>query len=1126
MAEAVVGELEFVADDSRAGFRLQRLEVYNWGTFDKRPWVVPINGRNGLLTGEIGSGKSTLVDAVTTLLVPSHRVAYNKAAGAETRERSLETYMLGYYKSERSDHSGSSKPVALRDKTSYSAILGVFHNEGYGQTVTLAQVFWFRSLEGPPARLYVAIDADLSIAEDFVNFDGSMPTLSRRLRNRGAQTSNTYPEYGAWFRRRFGIDNDQALDLFHQTVSMKSVGNLTDFVRSHMLQPFDVEARITSLIDHFEDLDRAHDAVLTAKRQIELLTPILADVDRYQTQGQQADDLRADRDALESYMQAERVRLLGTRLASLTADLTKKQAAVADADAARRELQSDVERLKGSIAASGGGRLEQLRNDIATKTTERARRRERAEEYGHRLDQLSRSHPEDRDQFIQTARSLDELRGSLDQQSADLSTDKAVVGGEFANGRTNHDELQAEIDDLRQRRSNIPAAQIRLRQVLCDALSLSAEDLPFVGEHVQVRQSASNWEPAAERVLHNFGLSLLVADDHYSRVAAWVDETNLRGRLVYFRVKPDTNQQSQTAASDPDSLVRKLEIKHDSGFYEWIERELIRRFDYVCCDDQARFRKERRAITATGQIKGGGGRHEKDDRHHIGDRRRFVLGWTNDEKIAALDAERTTLEAELGRLGARLTDIDTAEGELRAKRDAVAALGTYQTYDDIDWRSLATTIDDLQRQVAELEASSDVLRRLQEELSATEHRRTDADERWQRLVGDAADIRSRVAADEEHRAEAQAALDLPETEVHRRRYEAVAVHLKAELDGRPLQLRSVGSIESTVRTRLQNEIDAIDKRLGRLQDRIVTAMNAYRADYPAETAEVDASVEAGEEFRSMLVELTDDGLPRFEEQFKELLNTNTIREVAGFQSQLSREAAIISERIGVINNSLTQIDYNPGRYIALVADPTTDSEVREFRRELRACTEGSLNESADELYSDTKFEQVKAIIERLKGRTGLTEADRRWTAKVTDVRNWFLFAASERWQEDDSEHELYTDSSGKSGGQKEKLAYTILAASLAYQFGLEWGEARSRSFRFVAIDEAFGRGSDESAQYGLQLFERLNLQLLIVTPLQKIHIIEPFVSSVGFVDNSDGRSSKLRTLTIAEYRAEKARRAG
>ena len=75
----------------------------------------------------------------------------------------------------------------------------------------------------------------------------------------------------------------------------------------------------------------------------------------------------------------------------------------------------------------------------------------------------------------------------------------------------------------------------------------------------------------------------------------------------------------------------------------------------------------------------------------------------------------------------------------------------------------------------------------------------------------------------------------------------------------------------------------------------------------------------------------------------------------------------------------------------------------------------------------------------------------------------------------------------------------------------------------MVIDEAFGRGSDESAQYGLQLFQKLNLQLLIVTPLQKIHIIEPFVASVGFVHNEEGRDSQLRMLSIEEYRAEKDR---
>ncbi|MGH3157136.1 MAG: hypothetical protein ACRDNF_11235 [Streptosporangiaceae bacterium] len=50
------------------------------------------------------------------------------------------------------------------------------------------------------------------------------------------------------------------------------------------------------------------------------------------------------------------------------------------------------------------------------------------------------------------------------------------------------------------------------------------------------------------------------------------------------------------------------------------------------------------------------------------------------------------------------------------------------------------------------------------------------------------------------------------------------------------------------------------------------------------------------------------------------------------------------------------------------------------------------------------------------------------------------------------------------------------------------------------------------------MVRRLGLQLLIVTPLQKIHVIEPYVSAVGFVDNPDSNYSRLQTLTIEEYK--------
>jgi uncharacterized protein YPO0396 len=288
---------------------------------------------------------------------------------------------------------------------------------------------------------------------------------------------------------------------------------------------------------------------------------------------------------------------------------------------------------------------------------------------------------------------------------------------------------------------------------------------------------------------------------------------------------------------------------------------------------------------------------------------------------------------------------------------------------------------------------------------------------------------------------------------------------------------------------------------------------------------MDVSVQARGEFRAFHDRVARDDLPKFEADFKRLLNTETIRELAAFHTWLRHQAEQIGTRVDRINEALGAIDYSPGHYITLVREATVNQEVRDFRADLRRATTDLLG-SDDDHYTEQRFADVQRIIERFRGREAHADSDRAWTRRVTDVRNWFSFAASERDRETDVEREHYRDSDGKSGGQKEKLAYTILAASLAYQFGLEWGAQRSRDFRFAVIDEAFGRGSDASTRYALELFAKLGLQLLIVTPLQKVHIIEPYVHAIGFVDNPEGNYSRLQTLTIEEFHEERGRQRG
>ncbi|MFW6380020.1 MAG: ATP-binding protein, partial [Halorhodospira sp.] len=1002
---------DFSAAPGGAGFRLSRLEVLNWGTFHEKVYTLRPEEANALLTGDIGSGKSTLVDAITTLLVPPKRVAYNKAAGAEAKERTLRSYVLGHYKTERGEEGVTARSVALRDAGYYTVLLAVFHNPGMAHTVTVAQVLWLRDPQGTPERLYVVADRDLAITRDFAGFGCDINDLKKRLRGQPqVETFDAFTRYEGAFRRRLGIDSDQALELFSQTVSMKSVGNLTDFVRAHMLEAFPVEERIQALVRHFEDLNRAHDAVRTAREQIEALEPLVAECDRHDALTAEVADLRRAREALGAYFAGIKGELLDKRLAQHDTQIQRLHNRVAQLDRSYAEQQGQRDELKQAIADNGGDRLERLKAEITRKGEEKERRSASARTYNELTRALGLPEAESAEVFHANQQAAAGEREAAEEALTRLQNEQTDAQVAMRDLRSELNNVESELESLRQRRSNIPARMLDLRQRLCHELGLDEVMVPFAGELLQVREEETDWEGAIERLLHNFGLSLLVPEGHYRDVAGWVDRSHLRGRLVYYRVRePRAGEPPQL---HPESLVRKLAIRPDSAFYTWLEQELGRRFDYACTRDLETFRREERAVTPAGQIKAGGDRHEKDDRHRIDDRSRYVLGWSNESKIAALEAQQGDLQRRIQEVAERLSGIEAEQRRWQQHRDNVTRLEHYADFAELDWQTLAQEIEDLEAQCRRLEAESDTLRTLQGQLAELDDQLRATDEAR-------SGTRSELAKTEEKRERAAEAREqcratrevLPDDEADE------AFHRLdgwfAEALGQPLlTVETCDNREQDYRRWLTQAIDNRDSQLSRLAERIIRRMSAYIEAYPQPTQEVDASIASAGEFRRMLAGLKEDDLPRFEARFKELLNENTIREIANFNAQLHKERAEIRERIATINTSLHGIDYNPGRYIELAADPTTDPEIRDFREQLRACTEDTVTGSEDEQYSERKFLQVKAIIERLQGREGTAELDRRWTRKVTDVRNWFTFSASERWREDGIEYEHYSDSGG------------------------------------------------------------------------------------------------------------------
>lgn len=1104
---------------SSAGFRLQHLSVWNWGTFGTRVWTVTPDGSTSLLTGANGSGKSTLVDALLTLLVPNTRRSYNQASGADKkRERDEKTYVLGAYgrvRSEDTQQGPTARTQYLRSSSDYSVLLACFLNEATGQHITLAQVFWIH--DGSVNKFFVVARDKLSIEQHFSHFD-DISTLKKRLKQTpGIEVDDRFVEYSKKFRRLFGLQSEKALDLFNQTVTIKEIGALNSFVRNHMLEKSDSRARIAELRQNYDNLTRSYEAMRQAEEQLAKLRPLLCEIERFEEQAHAIEQLEQEAQAVPDYFARQTLALLD-RATSETAEQLNEvrnrlETIGSDLEQAR-ETQLDLHVMINSDEIEQ--RVHQLEQQMKEIERWMSKRKRQAESYTTLATSLNlppysdehifrQSWQRAHDRIPQIDAALHKLHDRLVEQQMERERLQARVS-----------DIAEEIKSLRQRASQIPTQNLKLRVRILDALDLPEEEMPFVGELLQVKPEEREWEGAIERLLRPFGLRLLVPEKHYRRVNHYINETHLNGRIVFERVE-EQHTFVPTRYPGPSSVVRKLAIKPGSAFADWLTSELIRQYDYVCCTSLDQFQREHRAITRNGLIRSGRSRHEKDDRRSLDDRRDFILGWSNQDKTTLLEEELAALASQLSEVNERIQAIAAREQEQREEQHRLKRFLDYQDFAELDWKADERDYHALLAQKQQLEQSSDRHQQLRQQYDAVSKQV-------------ASQRQAQEAAQKEH-----TLLEELIRQYQQRRTVCVSRLLNlspeetqtcgqriAEMMGdAPVALETVDRLERQVQMIYQERIKQERETAARLESGVVRAMANYKRDYPTETAEVDASVQSIPQFRHMLDAIEREDLPRHIERFKALLDEKVITDIAFFKQGLENQVDEIRANVATLNQSLQRIDYTASTYIQLQAEPETDVEVKEFRQALVACLP-DVGQSGDQTHeaNEASFHKIKALIERF-------DADDRWTMKVTDVRNWLNFSAVELFKADNRQKEYYSDSSGKSGGQKAKLAYTILASAIAYQFGLNNGESGDTSFRFVVVDEAFSKTDDTNARYAMELFKQLHLQLLVVTPSDKIHIVQPYISTCHFVhNNAEGSESKVYNIPIERIGALGSERNG
>lgn len=1114
----------FNTDPQVAGFKLDYMEVWNWGTFNDKVYRMNPHGNNSLLTGANASGKSTLIDALLALLVPQQRKRfYNQSSGTEKKgNRTDITYFFGNYGQQQEGESGATS-LKLRDKSARSVLLATFNNSD-GRVVTLFQVRYYSGEE--LRTVYGMAHKHLTISQNFAAFDSNGVWRKRMEKELNTGSSKRIVEffngpkaYEEKILLVFGMRSDKALTLFNQIVGVKVLNDLDSFIRDNMLEEREAEEKYKELRENFQNLMDAKISIEKTKEQIRQLEPIDRLAEDVLLIEKSIKELQSEKYIVSYWFALRTVKLCQENLERCKSELRQLDDTIKANNAEKRRLDETKSSLEVAINSdSVGQQIKDIEKEIQNLTERFEERKKKEKKYNTLIHKLELPQGVDSSTFQSNKATAQKvaLQELLDNELAERKRHLQNEKEDIEANINNHFET---IKYLREHKNNISGRVAEIRDEIIQHIGATADEIPFIGELIRLKDDEREWESAIERILHNFALRLIVPEKYYRQVNEYVNNHNLQGRIVYQRynfsaaLREFVNRHAQD-----NSLLNKIEFKPNAQYIDWLEDRLYSEFNYTCVDTLEDFNHiNEKAVTKEGLIKAKGGKHEKDDRPEINRREHYVLGWDNREKIAAIKKEYENLCSKVKAKNKEIKELDNKRKETEERKETFSRLLDFEKFDDIDWQSYSIRINEKNEEKKQLESTNDRVKTLQQQLKKVKQTISEIEDRKENLYGSKALLQKdeeetqKRCSDNTNALASMNPVDVDEFENNHS--ELLLVGL-ADIEARHK------SLQNDIDSKIKNKQTEKNKKENEGRDKIRIFKNPTEEittkfrDWRSDVNSLPDSVELISEYQTFLKKLNEEALPSFEKRFNKYLHETVINNIYTFRQFFKDWESLINKTINQLNLYLKDINFNvyPETYIQLESSKKRNVNINEFvqmlekaipnMREINSTTDGQR----------IHFEQhVRPLMQRLE--------DEKWRKEVMDVRARFSYKAVEHYKADDQKRNTYESMGQLSGGEKAQLTYTILGSAIAYQFGLTKHGCDS-SFRFIAIDEAFRAQDEDKARYLISLCKQLHLQLLVVTPSDNIHIVENDISYVHYVERK-GNTSVLYNMPINQFKEER-----
>ncbi|ROS62628.1 uncharacterized protein YPO0396 [Frigoribacterium sp. PhB160] len=1138
--DALPGDDDLRRDDGMfhsGQYRIELVQLLNWGSYAGLHRM-PV-GRGGIaILGPTGRGKSTVLDAMSSVIMPNPQ-EFNRAARDDARQRSERTvYSYARGKTDEVRDAGSDQTTTrfLRPLgESFASGAAITWSTELGETLTAVRLAW--------------ISADTSSQDDVTQASVYLLVAGRfdlgrltEVRREGTSTSPltkgsiaklldpatdlvTYsqPELRVRLCGRLGIggsDESQlkALTLLRRAQASKGVFSIDELFKQFVLTQPKALSRWETTLGTYREASQLYDVFETTRRKLEVLEPVPGLAERWRAAG---DDATAGRALLTSGVAGvteptrlrvwlaekvgDQVRGQVDRVQSEKRELTDtRRRAADDEDAALR----DREQALAQIADLGGDPSRSLREQVRWAEDAVARVEAQHRRFAAPLESVGEAVPT-------TSEELEALRG----RAASLAAEEAAarrehdelrgdLGARISETRRAVGERQRQKESFERRRSNVPDEAVERRRRIADGTGVPAARLPYAGELMEVGPEHGGWTTAVERVVGDLATHLLVDPDDFAAVRRFVDAEDMRGRVTLVPATPGLSARlTPIARTVPSMLV----LDETSPYRGWLHDELVAERSVLCVEgaddlDSALPDGVRGAVTRAGLRTGSGRRVTKDDR-----RQRSWIGLDNAARVAELVDELGELTRSLDAARAEWDAAETAAGARRRVVETVER-AVETSWSDVDAAPARARLADLlgqlervaveQPEIATLQAraaSADDDRLAAVRRGAEVQQRLDQLEQEHATLVDLEDAFTDALTDAEPLTDAERALLAPlpfsaprEAADVERSYREAAAQLRAQVDGHD-------------RERAQHELT------------LELVFARYLELDPS--AGVDATIDSLPTVLAIHRTLLDDDLPHAKQRWLAKAGSDVGDSLRALLVQIEEDGHVIRRGVRPISQALREIEFREGSTLDIEPRPVSNSDLVEFRRTLREHTAAAAaggagstgGGSSDPAEVERRFLALRRDLAHLEERSKIGDA---WRRRVLDAREHYQFRAIETRA--DGTQVVHEGVAGKSGGEGQELIAFVLGAALRFRLGD--GSDRVPTYAPIVLDEGFVKADAEYTGRSLAALRSLGFQLVVGAPRDKVAAFEQHVESVAYITSDPARPelSRIYPLTIRQ----------